>query len=78
MQSEEGWINGGFFILDSEVSEYISGDEMPFESNPLKILTEKNQLMAFKHLGFWSPVDTLREKNELEELWQNNIAPWVI
>ena len=51
---------------------------MPFESNPLKILTEKNQLMAFKHLGFWSPVDTLREKNELEELWQNNNAPWVI
>jgi glucose-1-phosphate cytidylyltransferase len=78
MQSEEGWINGGFFILDSKVSEYISGDEMPFESNPLKILTEKNQLMAFKHLGFWSPVDTLREKNELEELWKNNNAPWVI
>jgi glucose-1-phosphate cytidylyltransferase len=78
MQSEEGWINGGFFILNNKVFEYISGDEMPFESNPLKILTEENQLMAYKHLGFWSPVDTLREKNELEELWQNNNAPWVI
>lgn len=77
MQSEEGWVNGGFFVLNRKVSEYISGDEIPFEQDPLKNLAEVGELYAFQHFGFWSPVDTLREKNELEELWKNGQPPWV-
>jgi hypothetical protein len=78
LQSEEGWINGGFFVLDREVIDYISGDDTPFEGNPLRNLTEKKELFAYKHFGFWSPVDTLREKHELEVLWNNGAAPWTV
>ena len=77
MQSEEGWVNGGFFVLNRKVSEYISGDEIPFEQDPLRNLAEVGELYAYQHFGFWSPVDTLREKNELEELWKNGQPPWV-
>ena len=78
MQSEEGWINGGFFVLDRKISEYIAGDDMPFEQDPLSQLTDSGELMAYKHLGFWSPVDSLREKQDLEMLWINGDAPWTI
>ena len=78
MQSEEGWINGGFFVLDRQISEYIAGDDTPFEQDPLLQLTNSGELMAYKHLGFWSPVDSLREKQDLEILWTNGDAPWTI
>ena len=78
MQSEEGWINGGFFVLDRQISEYIAGDDTPFEQDPLLQLTNSGELMAYKHLGFWSPVDSLREKQDLEMLWINGDAPWTI
>ena len=78
MQSEEGWINGGFFVLDRQISEYIAGDDTSFEQDPLSQLTDSGELMAYKHLGFWSPVDSLREKQDLEMLWINGDAPWTI
>ena len=78
LQSEEGWINGGFFVLNKEIVDYIAGDDTPFEGDPLKNLTEKKELFAYQHSGFWSPVDTLREKHELEMLWNNGNAPWTI
>ena len=78
MQSEEGWINGGFFVLDRQISKYIAGDETSFEQDPLSQLTDSGELMAYKHLGFWSPVDSLREKQDLEMLWINGDAPWTI
>lgn len=76
MHSEEGWINGGFFVLDRQISEYIEGDDTPFEQDPLSQLADLGELMAYKHLGFWSPVDSLREKQDLEKLWINGDAPW--
>jgi glucose-1-phosphate cytidylyltransferase len=78
LQSEEGWINGGFFVLNREISEYIAGDQTPFEQDPLIELTNAGQLKAYKHFGFWSPVDSLREKQDLEELWTKGNAPWLI
>lgn len=76
MHSEEGWINGGFFVLDRQISECIDGDDTPFEQDPLSQLADLGELMAYKHLGFWSPVDSLREKQDLEKLWINGDAPW--
>ena len=73
-----GWINGGFFIFEPGVLDYISGDDMRLEAEPLSRLAEDDQLMAFRHEGFWKPMDTLREKNELETLWQAGTAPWKI
>ncbi len=76
MQSEEGWVNGGFFVLDRQISRYIEGDNTPFEQDPLSQLTNLGELMAYKHFGFWSPIDSLREKQDLEMLWINGDAPW--
>jgi glucose-1-phosphate cytidylyltransferase len=76
IQSDEGWINGGFFVLNRRIAEYISGDAMPFESDPLIKLSSEGQLKAFKHFGFWSPVDSLREKQDLEALWNSGNPPW--
>lgn len=70
------WVSGGFFVLSPKVIDYISGDETLWERDPLEKLARDNQLMAFKHEGFWRPMDTLRDKNYLEELWQTNRAPW--
>jgi glucose-1-phosphate cytidylyltransferase len=77
-QTGEGWINGGFFVLDRRVLDYISGDEMPFESRPMERLTHEGQLMAYRHEGFWQPMDTLREKSYLEDLWNSDRAPWKV
>lgn len=77
-QAGEGWINGGFFVLDRQVLDYIDGDETPFETTPLERLAQEGQLMAFRHEGFWQPMDTLREKHLLEELWQTGRAPWKV
>lgn len=75
---EGGWINGGFFILSPAVLDYISDDDMPWESSPLEHLAQDNQLSAFFHEGFWHPMDTLRDKHYLEQLWDTHQAPWKI
>lgn len=71
-----GLINGGFFVLSPKVIDYIEGDETSWEVEPLAEIAAENQLMAFEHSGFWQPMDTLRDKNHLEELWQSGTAPW--
>ncbi len=73
---DNSWINGGFFVLNPEVLNFINGDSTIWEKEPLEKLSNENQLTAFKHTGFWQPMDTLRDKNKLSEMWQNNIAPW--
>jgi len=70
------WINGGFFVLNPRVIERIDSDDTIWEQQPLQGLSDDNQLCAFKHHGFWQPMDTLREKNYLNELWSSNKAPW--
>jgi glucose-1-phosphate cytidylyltransferase len=71
-----GWINGGFFVLAPQVLEYIEGDDSIWERTPLERLAAASELMAYKHDGFWQPMDTLRDKHHLEELWQSGKAPW--
>jgi glucose-1-phosphate cytidylyltransferase len=73
-----GFINGGFFVLSPKCLELITGDKTSWEAEPLTYLSENNQLMAFEHHGFWQPMDTLREKNLLENLWATGKAPWKI
>ncbi|WP_304165613.1 glucose-1-phosphate cytidylyltransferase [Phenylobacterium aquaticum] len=73
---DEGVINGGFFVLQPEVIARISGDEMPWELDPLQSLARDGELMAFHHHGFWTGMDTLRDKNHLEDLWATGKAPW--
>lgn len=77
-RGDGGLINGGFFVLSPRVLDYIAGDETPWESVPLERLAEDGELMAFEHRGFWQPMDTLREKNLLEELWLSDRAPWKV
>ena len=72
------WINGGFFVLEPEVLEYIAGDETTWEAQPLRDLARDGQLMAYRHTGFWQPMDTLRDKIVLEELWKSGGAPWKV
>ena len=69
-------INGGFFILSPKVFDLINGDQTPWEDDPLLNLTKNNELMAYRHEGFWQPMDTLRDKNYLEDLWLKGHAPW--
>ena len=76
-QADEGWINGGFFILEPEVKDFIIDDFDLFETGALPKLANLNQLMAYQHTGFWQPMDTLREKNELEKLALLEIPPWL-
>ncbi len=75
-RGDGGWINGGFFVLQPEVVDYIDGDAMSWELEPMAALAANNQMMAFHHEGFWQPMDTLREKNQLEDMWQSGQAPW--
>lgn len=70
------WINGGFFVLSPSVLDYIDGDDMLWEKQPMQRLAESGQLAAFRHNGFWQPMDTLRDKTLLEELWLAGQAPW--
>jgi len=76
-QLNEGWINGGFFVLDAKVFDYIDDDSQPFEREPLSRLADDKQLIAFHHDGFWQPMDTLREKNMLDDMWNSGQAPWL-
>lgn len=73
-----GWINGGFFVLSPRCLELITDDACPWESEPLGKLATQGELMAFEHNGFWQPMDTLRDKIQLEELWQTGLAPWKV
>lgn len=75
-RGDGGWINGGFFVLSPKVIDLIEGDATSWEAEPLTQLAKADQLMAFEHSGFWQAMDTLREKNLLEELWQSGRAPW--
>ncbi|MEY2839434.1 MAG: glucose-phosphate cytidylyltransferase [Pseudomonadota bacterium] len=72
------WVNGGFFVLQPEVLEYIKGDQTIWEREPIEHLARDGQLSAFTHKGFWQPMDTLRDKIRLEELWQSGQAPWKV
>lgn len=73
-----GWINGGFFVLSSQVLDYIAHDQMPWEQEPMRRLAEENQMSVYFHEGFWQPMDTLRDKRQLEELWRSGNPPWKI
>ena len=70
------WINGGFFVLEPSIFDYLKEDTTVWEREPLEKLAMENQLSAFKHTGFWQPLDTLRDKNYLDELWNSNKAYW--
>ena len=74
--SNDGWINGGFFVLSPKVLDYIEGDSTVWEEAPLQNLAAENQLNAYLHHDFWQPMDTLRDKNHLEDLWESEQAPW--
>jgi glucose-1-phosphate cytidylyltransferase len=75
-QGDGGWINGGFFVLSPKCLPLIDDDRSSWEGGPLVQLAAQDELMAYQHDGFWQPMDTLRDKNHLENLWQNNQAPW--
>jgi len=75
-QAGEGWINGGFFVLDGKVLDYIDGDQTVFERDPLERLARDRQLKVYRHTGFWQCMDTLRDLRQLESLWTENRAPW--
>lgn len=77
-KGDGGWINGGFFVLSPRAIDYIEGDQSSWESEPLEALASSGQLMAYRHHGFWQPMDTLRDKNHLEDLWIQGKAPWII
>ena len=75
---ESSWINGGFFVFEPEIFDYLDDDKTVLEKFPLETLAKENKLTAFKHNGFWYPMDTLREKKYLENLWATEKAPWKI
>jgi glucose-1-phosphate cytidylyltransferase len=75
-QGDGGWINGGFFVLEPEVFDLIEGDSTTWEQEPLQRLAADGQLQAYQHRGFWQPMDTLRDRVHLEELWASGKAPW--
>ena len=76
-QSSDSWINGGFFVFNSKIFDYIKNDKTMLEKEPLEILQKKRELMAFKHEGFWQCMDTLREKNYLNTLYKENKLKWL-
>jgi glucose-1-phosphate cytidylyltransferase len=75
---EGGWVNGGFFVVEPQVFDYIDGDETVWEREPLERLAGEHRLAAYQHQGFWHPMDTLRDKMVLEEQWSSGRAPWKI
>ena len=77
-KGDGGWINGGFLVLEPEVLNYIDGDTAVLEKGPLEGLANDEQLVSYKHSGFWQAMDTLRDKILLEELWTSGTAPWKI
>jgi glucose-1-phosphate cytidylyltransferase len=77
-QTQAGWINGGFFIFEPGIFDYLSGDDSILEREPLELLAADRQLVAYRHTGFWQPMDTLRDKMLLESLWAEGNAPWKV
>ena len=77
-QGDGGWVNGGFFVLSPKVIDYIDGDSTLWERGPMERLAAEGNMSAYLHHGFWQPMDTLRDKVHLEELWSNDKAPWKI
>lgn len=77
-KGDDYWINAGFFVMQPEVLDYISGDSTILEKEPLENLAKSRELLAYKHTGFWHPMDTLRDKNHLDELWKSGNAPWKV
>jgi glucose-1-phosphate cytidylyltransferase len=77
-RGDGAWLNGGFFVLAPRVLDYIEGDDTAWEGPPMERLAREDQFMAYRHSGFWQPMDTLRDKNHLEELWAGGRAPWKI
>lgn len=77
-KGDGAWINGGFFVLEPEVLDYINGDNTIWEKDPLEKLAQEQQLNAYRHSGFWHPMDTLRDRMHLEQLWKSSEAPWKV
>lgn len=77
-EGDRAWVNGGFFVLEPRVLDYIDGDESIFERGPLERLSAEGELMAYRHPSFWHPMDTLRDKEALDELWLTDAAPWKV
>ena len=77
-RGESSWINGGFFVFEQKIFDYLQDDSTVLEKTPLETLAKEQQLTAFKHNGFWYPMDTLRDKSHLEKLWASEKAPWKI
>ena len=75
-QGDGTWINGGYFVLSPKVLDYLGGDDTIWEREPMEKLAGEGQLTAFQHDGFWQPMDTLRDKQHLESLWEKGEAPW--
>lgn len=76
--SEEAWINGGFFVVEPSAIDHIEGDGTVWERGPLESLARRGELAAYRHRGFWQPMDTLRDKQELEKLWESDNPPWAM
>ncbi len=77
-KGDGGWINAGFFVMEPEIFNYIEGDNTVLENEPLENLAREGNLVAYKHTGFWQPMDTLRDKRHLDELWKTGSAPWKV
>lgn len=77
-KEDSGWINGGFMVINPEFINYIDGDETVLEQEPMHRAVKENQLVAYKHHGYWQNMDTLRDKQKLESLWESNKAPWKV
>jgi glucose-1-phosphate cytidylyltransferase len=77
-KGDKNWINAGYFVLEPEIFKYIKDDSTIWEKDPMERLAQRDQLVAYKHIGFWKPMDTLRDKMELEKMWQSGKAPWKI
>jgi glucose-1-phosphate cytidylyltransferase len=75
-QAGEGWVNGGFFVLEPGIFRYLDGDATVLEESPLENLSRAGELMAYEHRGYWQCMDTVRDRNTLESLWNTNKAPW--
>jgi glucose-1-phosphate cytidylyltransferase len=77
-EGDGAWINGGYFVFEPSVLDRIEGDETVFEQGPLESLAREDQLRAYRHPGFWQPMDTLRDKQRLEAMWGSDEAPWKV
>ena len=78
IDKHSAWINGGFFVIEPEIFNYLEGDHIVFEKDPLEQLSSESKLAAYLHTDFWQPMDTLRDKNVLEDMWESGKAPWKV